>query len=76
MLIDLLWPHACFCGLESYTKPCLLTMRHRLIEAGCPHNVPAGHYANLDHLVAHYRKEHLEEEERKLKRLADAKKVN
>lgn len=46
----------------------------RLINSGCPNNVPAGHYANLDHLVEHYRKEHLDEEERKAKKLAEAKK--
>ncbi|KAF3769224.1 hypothetical protein M406DRAFT_355219 [Cryphonectria parasitica EP155] len=46
-----------------------------LINSGSPHNVPAGHYVNLDYLVEHYRKEHLEEEERKAKKLAEAKKA-
>lgn len=32
--------------------------------------MPAGHYANLDHLTEHYRQEHLAEEDRKAKKLA------
>ena len=32
--------------------------------------MPAGHYANLDHLTEHYRQEHLAEEDRKAKKLS------
>ncbi|KAL2263378.1 hypothetical protein VTK26DRAFT_7017 [Humicola hyalothermophila] len=39
---------------------------------GSPFNVPAGHYANIDKVVAHYQKQHLEEEARKAKKLAAA----
>ncbi|EGS23247.1 uncharacterized protein CTHT_0009140 [Thermochaetoides thermophila DSM 1495] len=39
---------------------------------GSPFNVPAGFYPNLDHVIEHYRKQHLEEEERKAKKLAAA----
>ncbi|PSR79439.1 hypothetical protein BD289DRAFT_375458 [Coniella lustricola] len=45
-----------------------------LIDAGCPRNIPAGHYPNLDHLVEHYRKAHLEDEARKAKNLTDSNK--
>ncbi|ROV89961.1 hypothetical protein VMCG_10089 [Cytospora schulzeri] len=41
-----------------------------LIGSGSPHNVPAGHYVNLDKVTEHYRKQHLDEEERKAKKLA------
>lgn len=52
----------------------MLTTRHRLLNSGCPNNVPAGHGVNLDYIVEHYRKQHLDEEERKAKKLAEAKK--
>ncbi|KAJ4396837.1 hypothetical protein N0V93_001059 [Gnomoniopsis smithogilvyi] len=45
-----------------------------LLNSGCPNNVPAGHGVNLDHVVEHYRKQHLDEEERKAKKLAEARK--
>jgi hypothetical protein len=32
--------------------------------------VPAGHYVNMDKVVEHYRKQHLDEEDRKAKKLA------
>lgn len=48
--------------------------KHRLIESGSPRNVPAGHYVNIDKVVDHYRKQHLDEEERKAKKLEAAKK--
>jgi hypothetical protein len=35
-------------------------------------NVPAGHYIKLDKVLAHYKKKHLDEEERKAKKLAAA----
>lgn len=42
-----------------------LTISDRAIQAGSPFNVPAGHYANMDKVVAHYRQQHLDEEDRK-----------
>lgn len=45
-----------------------------LFNSGCPHNVPAGHYVNLDRVVEHYRKLHLDDEDRKAKKLAQARK--
>lgn len=39
---------------------------------GSPFNVPAGHYVNLDKVIAHYRQQHLDEEARKAKKLAEA----
>lgn len=44
-----------------------------MIQAGPDRNIPAGHYANIDSVVAHYRDQHLAEEERKAKKLAAAK---
>ena len=46
----------------------------RVFTQGSPYNVPAGHYVNLDKVVAHYRKKHLDEEERKAKKIAAANK--
>ena len=46
----------------------------RVFQHGSPINVPAGHYVNLDKVVAHYRKQHIEEEERKVKKLEAAAK--
>ncbi|KAK7755223.1 hypothetical protein SLS62_002728 [Diatrype stigma] len=40
-----------------------------LINSGSPISVPAGHYANLDHVTEHYRRKYAEEEERKAKKL-------
>ncbi|KAH8885130.1 hypothetical protein GQ53DRAFT_369406 [Thozetella sp. PMI_491] len=45
-----------------------------VFQTGSPINVPAGHYANLDKVVAHYQQLHLAEEEQKAKKLAAAKK--
>ncbi|KAK7941046.1 uncharacterized protein PG986_013433 [Apiospora aurea] len=42
-----------------------------LLNSGSPWNVPAGHYANLDHVTEHYRKAHIADEERKAKKLAE-----
>ncbi|KAK4127182.1 hypothetical protein N657DRAFT_589193 [Parathielavia appendiculata] len=39
---------------------------------GSPFNVPAGHYANIDKVVAHYKKQYHEDEARKAKKLAAA----
>lgn len=44
-----------------------------LFGSGSPNNVPAGHYVNLDKVTEHYRKQHLDEEERKAKKLAETK---
>ncbi|KAL8397646.1 hypothetical protein RB594_004382 [Gaeumannomyces avenae] len=41
-----------------------------IFQTGSPYNVPAGHYGNMDKVVAHYKQQHLEEEERKAKKLA------
>ncbi|KAK5655460.1 hypothetical protein OQA88_5731 [Cercophora sp. LCS_1] len=41
-----------------------------IFQHGSPYNVPAGHYVNLDKVVAHYHKQHLDEEARKAKKLA------
>lgn len=46
---------------------------HRLFHSGSPSNVPAGHGINLDQVVEHYRRQHLDEEARKAKLLAAAK---
>ncbi|KAJ2897874.1 hypothetical protein MKZ38_004333 [Zalerion maritima] len=40
------------------------------IWVGCPRNVPAGHYANVDYVVEHYRQKYLASEEKKTKKLA------
>ncbi|KAI7783147.1 NADH-ubiquinone oxidoreductase 17.8 kDa subunit [Diaporthe eres] len=44
-----------------------------LIDSGSPNNVPAGHYVNLDQVIQHYQKQHLDEEARKAKKLGLAK---
>ncbi|KAI1468879.1 uncharacterized protein F4812DRAFT_458406 [Daldinia caldariorum] len=41
-----------------------------LLYAGSPWNVPAGHYANIDHVTEHYRQQAAAEEERRAKLLA------
>ncbi|KAK3335642.1 hypothetical protein B0T19DRAFT_14158 [Cercophora scortea] len=41
-----------------------------VFQHGSPFNVPAGHSVNLDQVVSHYRKQHLDEEERKATKLA------
>ncbi|KAI0404300.1 hypothetical protein F4802DRAFT_249536 [Xylaria palmicola] len=46
-----------------------------LMYAGSPWAVPAGHYANLDHVTEHYRKQAAAEEERKAKKLAEKAKA-
>jgi hypothetical protein len=43
---------------------------HRVFQTGSPRNVPAGHSVNLYKLNAHYRQQHLDEEERKARELA------
>ncbi|KKY31657.1 putative nadh-ubiquinone oxidoreductase kda subunit [Diaporthe ampelina] len=44
-----------------------------LIDSGSPNNVPAGHYANLDKVIEHYQRQHLDEEARKAKKLGLSK---
>ncbi|MCJ1370323.1 hypothetical protein MMC20_001536 [Loxospora ochrophaea] len=44
-----------------------------IFNTGSPHNVPAGHSANLDELIAHYRKKNAEMEEAKLRKLDQSK---
>ncbi|KAI1145999.1 hypothetical protein F4825DRAFT_442052 [Nemania diffusa] len=44
-----------------------------LLHSASPHAVPAGHFANLDHITEHYRKQAAAEEERKAKRMAAAR---
>ncbi|KAL2122426.1 hypothetical protein VTJ04DRAFT_2881 [Mycothermus thermophilus] len=39
---------------------------------GSPHNIPAGHYVNMDKVIAHYHKQHIEEEARKARKLAES----
>lgn len=51
-------------GVTSRLRRALTLYRH--VSAGSPYNVPAGHYANLDKLVAHYQEKHTKEEEEKL----------
>lgn len=47
-------------------------MRSRIFNTGSPYNVVAGHRSrNMDELVAHYEKKNTENEERKLKALAE-----
>ncbi|KAK0718931.1 hypothetical protein B0T21DRAFT_58934 [Apiosordaria backusii] len=43
-----------------------------VFNTGSPFNVPAGHYVNIDKVVAHYQQQHLKEEERKAAKLAAA----
>ncbi|GAP87299.1 putative NADH-ubiquinone oxidoreductase kDa subunit [Rosellinia necatrix] len=42
-----------------------------LMFSGSPYNVPAGHFANMDQVTAHYRKQAEAEEERKAKKLIE-----
>jgi hypothetical protein len=55
---------------ENRTNADTKTPTHRLMYAGSPWSVPAGHCANLDHVTEHYRKQAAAEEERKAKKLA------
>ncbi|KAF2400393.1 putative NADH-ubiquinone oxidoreductase 178 kDa subunit [Trichodelitschia bisporula] len=38
------------------------------LNSGSPFNVPAGHYANVDKVVAHYRKQNEEEDQARIER--------
>lgn len=46
---------------------------HRAVSNFAARNVIAGSQTNLDHVIAHYKKQHLDEEERKAKKLAAQK---
>ncbi|KAK3362985.1 NADH dehydrogenase 17.8K chain [Lasiosphaeria hispida] len=57
----------------SVGKPGHYELRYpEVFQHGSPTNVPAGHNINLDKVIAHYRKQHLDEEERKVKKLVAA----
>ncbi|KAK3372555.1 hypothetical protein B0H63DRAFT_453873 [Podospora didyma] len=48
-------------------------LRHpEVFQHGSPFNVPAGHSVNMDKVVAHYQRKHLDEEDRKARKLAAA----
>ncbi|QUC17832.1 uncharacterized protein UV8b_02073 [Ustilaginoidea virens] len=44
-----------------------------VFQSHAPRNIQAGHLVNLDHVVEHYRQQHLQDEERKAKKLAERK---
>ncbi|EFY90846.1 NADH-ubiquinone oxidoreductase 17.8 kDa subunit [Metarhizium acridum CQMa 102] len=45
----------------------------RAFQSHAPRNIQAGHLVNLDHVVEHYKQKHLEDEDRKAKKLAEQK---
>ena len=40
----------------------MLYVRNRIFNTGSPYNVPAGHGANLDELINHYRKKNADQD--------------
>lgn len=53
----------------------IFTRKIRLFYGGASTiNVPAGHRPNLEAVTEHYRKQHYDEEERKVRRLAELEK--
>jgi len=50
----------------------LITWYCRVFSVGSPHNIPAGHYANMDKLIAHYREKAYAEEEAKMRKLQES----
>ena len=42
-----------------------------MMNVGSPYNVPAGSSVNLDKVIAKYKKEHYEDQAKKLKQLRD-----
>lgn len=46
---------------------------HRALQSHAARNIQAGHLLKLDHVVEHYKQKHLENEERKAKKLAEQK---
>ncbi|KID90251.1 NADH-ubiquinone oxidoreductase 17.8 kDa subunit [Metarhizium guizhouense ARSEF 977] len=55
--------------------------KHRFVDVSypeafqshAPRNIQAGHLVNLDHVVEHYKQKHLQDEERKARKLAEQK---
>jgi hypothetical protein len=43
------------------------------LQSHSPRNIRAGHILNIDEVVEHYRQQHLKEEDRKAKKLAERK---
>lgn len=61
-----------FWWLGSWTFLLILMCYNRLLNSGAPWNVPAGHRGrNLEEATEHYRKQHVEEEDRKVQKLAE-----
>ena len=46
-------------------------MMHRIFNTGSPWNVPAGHHANMDTLIAKYEDEARADDEKKLQQLKE-----
>ncbi|KAF3015582.1 hypothetical protein E8E14_008124 [Neopestalotiopsis sp. 37M] len=60
--------------LHAEKNPHIDLKMPELIDSGAPWNVPAGHRGRtMGELTEHFKKQHIEEEERKLKKLAAAK---
>lgn len=56
--------------LKVHEKQCAdFFVVRRLLYGGSQVSVPAGFYANLDHVTEHYRQKYVAEEERKAKKL-------
>lgn len=47
----------------------------RTFNTGSPYNVPAGHSANLDVLIAHYQQRNRDTEEKKIRKLREAERI-
>lgn len=46
---------------------------NRAFQSHAPRNIQAGQLINLDTVVEHYKQQHLKDEERKVKKLAEQK---
>lgn len=57
--------------VEMYTRHTNQGLWYRQLNTGSPWSVPAGHYANLDHVIAKYEKEAFAENERKLQQVRE-----
>ena len=51
----------------------LVDFLFRIFNVGSPMNVPAGHYPDMSHVVAHYEKKHGEIEAKRVARTKDGK---
>ncbi|EMR72348.1 hypothetical protein MGN70_005371 [Eutypa lata] len=60
--------------MNSGKNPHIDLKMPELIGSASPYAVPAGHYPKLDHVTEHYRQKHVEEEERKVKKLLQKQK--